>query len=482
MGGVQVSLHPAGHIRGSAQVRVEHEGRCLGGDRRLQARSRSHLHPVRGGALPHADHRGDLRPSGLPVGGDQRGHRRRGALGRARAAQLSAPPCSSPTRSGRRSACWRRSARAPTSRSWCTGASSRSTRSIASGGVWLPPTERVSEQPRGERIEGALVLAPPSANIPGWMRHFHEPETAFASGWMQLRGTRRRRSLDRGFAISDHVDWPALLQTIEESGAERVLATHGDSAALVQAPHRARARCRGARDRVHRRGRRMSASGLASFVALYVALDETTATSEKLHGAAAVLRLRPNRSTRSGRSTSSPGGAGGGRFPRACSAPGRPNSPALPEWLIEASYHAVGDLGETLALLCARGEGGHSTSHSLAHFAEHEIEALRHEPEEAQRARIEGWWRAFDVTACLVVHKLLRWGLSRRRLGDAGGARAGRGDRAGAGAGVASIDGEVGAGRRHSPSACSPSRTTPRIARVRTRSISRRRSKTRSTR
>lgn len=101
-------------------------------------------------------------------------------------------------------------------------------------GVWLPPTERVTEQPRGTRIEGALVLAPPSANAPGWMRRFHEPETAFASGWMQLRGTRRRRALDRGFAISDHVDWPALLQTIDESGAERVLATHGDSAALVR--------------------------------------------------------------------------------------------------------------------------------------------------------------------------------------------------------------------------------------------------------
>lgn len=101
-------------------------------------------------------------------------------------------------------------------------------------GVGLPPTERVSEQPRGERIGAALVLAPPSANVPGWMRRFHEPDTAFASGWMQLRGTRRRRSLDRGFAISDHVDWPALLQTIEESGAERVLATHGDSAALVR--------------------------------------------------------------------------------------------------------------------------------------------------------------------------------------------------------------------------------------------------------
>ncbi|MEP7382483.1 MAG: ligase-associated DNA damage response exonuclease [Gemmatimonadota bacterium] len=101
-------------------------------------------------------------------------------------------------------------------------------------GVWLPPTGLVSDVPSREKIEGALVLAPPSANIPGWMRRFRDPDTAFASGWMQLRGTRRRRALDRGFAISDHADWPALLQTIDETGAERVLATHGDSAALVR--------------------------------------------------------------------------------------------------------------------------------------------------------------------------------------------------------------------------------------------------------
>lgn len=101
-------------------------------------------------------------------------------------------------------------------------------------GVVLPATSRVSELPARETVGAALVLAPPSANVPGWMRRFRDPETAFASGWMRLRGTRRRRALDRGFTISDHVDWPGLLDTIAETGAERVLATHGDSAALVR--------------------------------------------------------------------------------------------------------------------------------------------------------------------------------------------------------------------------------------------------------
>ena len=59
------------------------------------------------------------------------------------------------------------------------------------------------------------------------MRRFGAHETAFASGWMRVRGTRRRKGFDRGFALSDHADWPALLRTIEETGARRVLVTHG---------------------------------------------------------------------------------------------------------------------------------------------------------------------------------------------------------------------------------------------------------------
>jgi putative mRNA 3-end processing factor len=101
-------------------------------------------------------------------------------------------------------------------------------------GVPLAETRLVTSAERGTKLSGALVLAPPSATAPGWLRRFRQPETGFASGWMRLRGTRRRRGLDRGFAISDHVDWPLLIRTIEETGATRVLATHGDSAALVR--------------------------------------------------------------------------------------------------------------------------------------------------------------------------------------------------------------------------------------------------------
>jgi putative mRNA 3-end processing factor len=94
-------------------------------------------------------------------------------------------------------------------------------------GVAMLPTSRVSETARGRSFAGELILAPPAAGGSTWMRRFGPHETAFASGWMRVRGTRRRKGFDRGFALSDHADWPALLRTIEETGARRVFVTHG---------------------------------------------------------------------------------------------------------------------------------------------------------------------------------------------------------------------------------------------------------------
>ncbi|MDX3895816.1 ligase-associated DNA damage response exonuclease [Pusillimonas sp.] len=81
---------------------------------------------------------------------------------------------------------------------------------------------------------GELILAPPSAAGSTWPRRFRNYQQGFVSGWMRLRGNRRRRNMDRGFVISDHADWPDLLRTIRETGASRVIATHGDTEALVR--------------------------------------------------------------------------------------------------------------------------------------------------------------------------------------------------------------------------------------------------------
>jgi putative mRNA 3-end processing factor len=102
-------------------------------------------------------------------------------------------------------------------------------------GVALPPTLPVAETARGKSFAGELVLAPTSAANSLWMRRFGDSATAVASGWMRIRGARRRKAVDRGFVLSDHADWPALLATARETGARTVLATHGHSEVLARA-------------------------------------------------------------------------------------------------------------------------------------------------------------------------------------------------------------------------------------------------------
>lgn len=100
-------------------------------------------------------------------------------------------------------------------------------------GVAMLPTVAVSDSAHGRDFAGELILAPPSAAGAPWMRRFANASTGFASGWMRIRGNRRRRGYDRGFVISDHADWPALIDTIIATGAARVLPTHGNTDALV---------------------------------------------------------------------------------------------------------------------------------------------------------------------------------------------------------------------------------------------------------
>ena len=94
-------------------------------------------------------------------------------------------------------------------------------------GVDLPDTIRVTQDLDVKAHAGAFVLAAPSALGTTWMRRFQPSSTAFASGWMALRGVRRRRSADRGFIMSDHADWDGLNTAVKATGAERVFVTHG---------------------------------------------------------------------------------------------------------------------------------------------------------------------------------------------------------------------------------------------------------------
>ena len=100
-------------------------------------------------------------------------------------------------------------------------------------GVHMLDTASATEQPRGRKFAGELVLAPLSARGTPWMRRLGVHSDGFASGLMRVRGVRRQRAFDRGFVLSDHADWPALLQTVADSGASRVFATHGHAEPLA---------------------------------------------------------------------------------------------------------------------------------------------------------------------------------------------------------------------------------------------------------
>ncbi len=104
-------------------------------------------------------------------------------------------------------------------------------RAYRASGVDLPPAVHASAVPRGTPLAEALVLAPPSAACTGWARRFGPHRTALASGWAGGAAPRPRRGIERGFVLSDHADWPALVDTIAETGAGRVLVTHGHYAA-----------------------------------------------------------------------------------------------------------------------------------------------------------------------------------------------------------------------------------------------------------
>ena len=103
-------------------------------------------------------------------------------------------------------------------------------------GVPLPPTHRVTDTALDKAaLQRALVVAPPSAQGSPWMKRFGaDAVDAFASGWMQVRGRRRRRGVDQGFVMSDHADWPGLLSAIAGTGAEHVRVTHGSVPVLVR--------------------------------------------------------------------------------------------------------------------------------------------------------------------------------------------------------------------------------------------------------
>lgn len=98
---------------------------------------------------------------------------------------------------------------------------------LLQAGFKLPAVQRITPDMPRDTFKGSVIIAPPSADGSAWMRRFPSASTGICSGWMQVRGNQRRRNADAGFALSDHADWQGLLQAVKATGAQKVYITHG---------------------------------------------------------------------------------------------------------------------------------------------------------------------------------------------------------------------------------------------------------------
>ena len=94
-------------------------------------------------------------------------------------------------------------------------------------GVSLKNTIPVNEHLTRADLLSGVIIAPPAAQNSNWLKKFEPIRNGVVSGWMALRGARRRRNADKGFVLSDHADWEGLNEAISLTGAENVFVTHG---------------------------------------------------------------------------------------------------------------------------------------------------------------------------------------------------------------------------------------------------------------
>ena len=225
--GVDFSFHPAGHILGSAQIRVAFKGEVwvVSGDYKLEDDGLSgFFEPLRchtfitestfGLPVYHWKPQAEVFHDINTWWKDNQAQDKVSvitayALGKAQRILMGIDPAIGPI--------------------FTHGAIENVNEVIRGQGVSLPATRRVNPAARGKGYSGGLVIAPPSVIGSLWLRQFREISLGVASGWMTLRGSRRRKNADRGFVLSDHADWKGLNAAVHGTGAEKVIATHGYS-------------------------------------------------------------------------------------------------------------------------------------------------------------------------------------------------------------------------------------------------------------
>lgn len=223
--GVKISLHPAGHIIGSSQIRIEYKGEIwvISGDYKTENDGISGaFEPVR------CHHFITESTFGLPIyqwKPQAELYREMGNWITANQQQQTTSVFIAYSLGKAQRVV--QAAAAITDRIYVHGAVWNIHQALLQSGIALPAVQRITADTPRTDLKGAVVIAPASVLGSSWMRRLQPYRTAVCSGWMQVRGNYRRQAVDKGFAISDHADWKGLLQAVESTEATNIYATHG---------------------------------------------------------------------------------------------------------------------------------------------------------------------------------------------------------------------------------------------------------------
>jgi len=232
--GVTFSFHPAGHVIGSAQIKVEHAGLRVVASGDYKDVPDPTCAPFE---LVPCDVFITEATFGLPVfrhsdvAGEIAKLLRSVALFPERAHLVGAYSLG---KAQRVIALLRKAAYDQTI--YLHGAMEKITEYYISRGINLGRVELVRGAKKSE-LAGTITICPPSAMTDVWSRRFPDPVTAFASGWMRVRARARQRGIALPLVISDHADWDGLTKTITATGCSEIWVTHGQEDALVHWAH-----------------------------------------------------------------------------------------------------------------------------------------------------------------------------------------------------------------------------------------------------
>ena len=223
--GVKISFHPAGHIIGSAQIRVESEGEVwvVSGDYKIENDG------ISGVFEPVPCHTFISESTfGLPVYRWQKqeeifadinkwwAHNRENgkhsilvgySLGKAQRILAHVDKSIGPI--------------------VAHTAIYNTQQAFINAGVPLYNVKRWTADLKKEELKGGLIVTPSTGSESGWLKRFEPYSIGVCSGWMKVRGSKRRQNADSGFALSDHADWDGLLQAVKDTGCQKAYITHG---------------------------------------------------------------------------------------------------------------------------------------------------------------------------------------------------------------------------------------------------------------